>query len=186
MVGANGVGTESNLSLYNINNIANQFKKQMKEIKDFPGYYITEDGRVFSDKQSKLKELKIQCSNKGYYMIGFKKNKKQYFKSIHRLVAEHYINNPYSLPQVNHIDENKLNNHVSNLEWVTQKENLIHSNCRWIYQIENITTGEIVETINAMEFAQSYNLSHGALYRTLTGKRNHHKNFRIISKTQFK
>jgi predicted ABC-class ATPase len=157
----------------------------MKELKDFPGYYITEDGRVFSTKYNKLKELTKQ-ENKGYWAIYLEKDRKQYRKSIHRLVAETYIPNPDNLPQVNHIDEDKKNNHISNLEWVTQQQNLIHSNCRWIYKVENIITGEIFETINLNEFAKHNNISRRALSVTLIGKRNHHKNFRVISKTQFK
>lgn len=183
MVGANGVGTESNLSLYNINNIANQFKKQMKEIKDFPGYYITEDGRMFSDKRKNvLKELKVSENKYGYLRIVLNRVS----RDIHRLVAETYIENPDNLPQVNHIDENKLNNHISNLEWITQKENAIHSYCRWIWEVENIKTNEIFKTINLNQFAKDNNLDQGSLLKTSTGIRNHHKNHRIISKTQFK
>ena len=107
-------------------------------------------------------------------------------RDIHRLVAKTYIENPNNLPQVNHIDENKLNNDVSNLEWITQKENAIHSYCRWIWEIENIKTSDIFKTINLNQFSKDNNLDQGSLLKTSTGIRNHHKNFRIISKTQFK
>lgn len=172
----------------------------MIEIKNFPGYFITEDGRVYSAiKQerinrrfvsyldySTLTELKTYKQTQGYYIIKLYKNKKVYNKLIHRLVAEHYIENPHNLPQVNHIDENKTNNQVSNLEWVTGKQNSIHSRCRQLWHIENIVTGEIVEVINISDFARDNNLTRGALYGTLEGTRNHHKNFRVLSRTQFK
>ena len=54
-------------------------------------------------------------------------NNKQRDVSVHRKVAETYIPNPNNLPCVNHIDGNKENNHVSNLEWVTHKENSQHA-----------------------------------------------------------
>jgi hypothetical protein len=171
----------------------------MKELKDFPGYFVTEDGRVFSAWKLKAtgkgnksyidyndpKELK-QKTDSGYLRICLRKNTKIFTKLIHRLVAETYINNPDNLPQVNHIDENKTNNHVLNLEWVTQHQNNIHSQCRCIYRIGNIITGEIIETINVREFARNNNLDQSALRRTLTGKQKHHKNHKILSKKQFK
>lgn len=169
----------------------------MKEIKDFSGYFITEDGRVFSyikkspnggiiDYTRTPKELKPNYNNKGYCRINLYNNGKMIKKSIHRLVAETYIPNPDNLPQVNHKDENKTNNHVSNLEWVTSHQNTIHSCCRWIWKIENIITGQVIETININQFSKDNNLRSNALHKTLTGKRNHHKNHKIISRVQFK
>ena len=164
----------------------------MKELKEFPGYFVTEDGKVFSAKKltkidyDKVREMKVRLSPKGYHIICLYKNKKVLSRSIHRLVAETYIENPFNLPQVNHIDENKTNNHVSNLEWVTHQQNTIYSKCRWIYEIENIITGEIIETINIREFSRENNLNPSHLLQTLTGKFKQHKGFRIISKKQFK
>jgi hypothetical protein len=173
----------------------------MKELKDFPGYFITEDGKVFSAWKKQfiggkgcksyidyddLKELKERYNHKGYLCVVLKKDNKKQTKTRHRLVAETYIPNPNNLPQINHIDENKVNNHFSNLEWVTNHQNAVYSKCRWIYQIQNIITGEIVETINVNEFSRKNNLSPRNLHLTLTGKLNQHKNFKILSKTQFK
>ena len=52
-------------------------------------------------------------------------NKQRFFR--HRLVAQHFIDNPNNLPEINHIDCDLQNNHVSNLEWVSKKENELHS-----------------------------------------------------------
>lgn len=67
--------------------------------------------------------LKIQVDKNGYNYVSFHKRK---FK-IHRLVAEAFIPNPENKPQVNHIDGNKQNNEVENLEWATAQENLNHA-----------------------------------------------------------
>lgn len=64
---------------------------------------------------------------KGYNQITLQKNGQKKYYKIHRLVAETFINNPKNLPEVNHIDGNKQNNTVDNLEWVTTSENQLHS-----------------------------------------------------------
>ncbi len=73
-------------------------------------------------------KIRVQRMQKdGYMEVNLSVNQKSKLIRIHRLVAEAFIANPKDKPQVNHIDGNKTNNHVSNLEWNTQSENQIHA-----------------------------------------------------------
>lgn len=88
----------------------------MKEIKGYDGMYsVTPTGEVWSHKRKRF--LKAFPVGAGYLQIGLCKDGKKTNHYIHRLVAEAYLDNPDGLPQVNHKDENKLNNAVENLEW---------------------------------------------------------------------
>ena len=83
-------------------------------------YVVFKTGDVFNLHGVKLVGMVDRC---GYHEVIL--NGKQY--RVHRLVAEAFIPNPNNLPCVNHIDGNKQNNSVENLEWVTYSENTIHS-----------------------------------------------------------
>ena len=94
-----------------------------KDIKGYEGLYqVSNLGRVKSLYFSKEKILTAHIC-KGYQRIGLSKNGKQTLYYIHVLVAETFISNPFNLPEVNHKDENKLNNAVSNLEWCNRLYN---------------------------------------------------------------
>lgn len=93
----------------------------MKDIKNYEGLYaVTEDGRVWSYKSNKFM---IPAQNNGYLFVNLYKEHKLKKAYIHRLVAEAYLPNPDNLPEVNHKDENKANNALSNLEWCTRQYN---------------------------------------------------------------
>lgn len=84
-------------------------------------YIIYENGDVYSEKLGIF--LKPRQNKNGYLIVTLDKEQ----LLLHRLVAKHFIPNPYDYPQINHIDGNKLNNDVSNLEWCTQQQNINHS-----------------------------------------------------------
>lgn len=88
-------------------------------------YEVDENGIVYNINTEK--ELIGSIYNSGYRMVRLTINGKSKGFSIHRLVAQAFLENPNDLPIVNHKDGNKLNNRVDNLEWVTQSENRRHA-----------------------------------------------------------
>ena len=86
----------------------------------FEGYTVSEDGVVIGPSGRPLKFFKTA---KGYMSQTIRGKTVR----LHRAVAKAFIPNPENLPEVNHIDGNKLNNHASNLEWTTHKKNMEHA-----------------------------------------------------------
>ena len=84
-------------------------------------YYVSNYGNIKNSNGIVLKPYKI---NSGYYCAKLWLNNVSKAFLIHRLVAEYFIENPNKNPNVDHIDSNRLNNHYSNLRWVTQLENI--------------------------------------------------------------
>src|SRR5574344_1033560 len=95
----------------------------VKQIDNF-NYLVTDEGDVISMKLNK--PICKWVDNVGYYQVVLRKNGKKYYKRVHRLVAEAFLPNELNLPQVNHIDGDKLNNNISNLEWCDNKNNTQH------------------------------------------------------------
>lgn len=110
---------------------------------------VSTNGRVLSYKSGKQYELKPSDNGRGYLTVSIGLRHPKY---VHRLVAETFIPNPYGYPEVNHIDGDKQNNHVSNLEWCTSHRNKMHAcelglNTRQKL-IRIVETGEIFRSQN--------------------------------------
>lgn len=104
-----------------------------KDIDEYEGLYqISSLGRVKSLKGNRkihLIEKIILLSNthNGYKSVSLSKNGKRKSFRVHRLVAKSFLENPLEKPYINHKDCNRTNNNINNLEWITQKENIKHS-----------------------------------------------------------
>lgn len=100
-----------------------------KDIPEWEGIYqVSNFGRLKSFKKHPDGLLLKQTNKNGdYFSVVLSKNNRIKSTRTHRLVAENFIPNPENKPQVNHIDMNKQNNHVENLEWCTSSENTTHA-----------------------------------------------------------
>lgn len=111
-----------------------------KEVEGWPGYFVNESGLVVSrrylkvgkpnghwqrinEKQITLKQFPVR----GYLAVNLSNKTRRKSVRVHRLVAQAFLPNPQNLPHINHIDGNKTNASVTNLEWCTISHNELHS-----------------------------------------------------------
>lgn len=106
-----------------------EYKENMESIiTGFEDYSITQEGEVFSYKWGKKRKLKTRLNRGGYAYVNLTPRGGRYkSRLVHRLVAQAYLANYTESLQVNHIDGNKVNNNVANLEMVTAAENSNHA-----------------------------------------------------------
>lgn len=137
----------------------------------FPDYKISDTGIVFGKNG---KPLKPYLEKHGYMRVNLRKDGRVYKKLVHRLVAEAFIPNPRGVEQVNHRDENRVNNDACNLEWVTRKENMNYGTFqtrkseRQKKRVINLDTGQVFDSIN--EARKSLNITGVHIGDACTGK----------------
>lgn len=135
-------------------------KEIWKEISNFSDYEVSNLGRVKSKKRIvttkqnkkypvKEKILKPQINNKtGYMQYALIKNKKKITKLAHILVAETFLNKTNDNLEINHKDENKLNNRLDNLEYCTHKYNINYGTGNYRRKVTEINTRKLIRTTN--------------------------------------
>ncbi len=163
-------------------------KERWATVEDFPGYFVSDKGRVRSTllwRGTTERILKPGGNGVGYDFVYLSRNKRAFKRYVHRLVAAAFIPNPLTLPEVNHENGIRNDNRASNLTWVTSKQNTTHmyevlgatpANERnrktylvWRegeepYRVENLTT-----------FARERALNRSNCTQVALGHRLHHK-----------
>lgn len=132
-----------------------------KKIEGFSGYYISNIGRVRSIKRGKEKILKAKINKYGYYEVALQTDDyKQKMKRVNRLVAEAFIPNPSNLREVNHKDENKLNNNVDNLEWLSHGDNSRYSKSMRVAQVDGERIVKVYDSITKASIETGRSISY--------------------------
>jgi hypothetical protein len=148
-------------------------------------YLVSDCGKCYSIKNKMI--IKQRPNEKGYLWVIHKKNQLAKNIKIHRLVALAFLPNPDNLPEVNHIDMDKTNNHVSNLEWCTHKQNIAHALANRIFNrptrkvLQFNMKGELIREWGSIkEAAASLNSNQSGLVKTLTEPhiRHSHKGYK--------
>ena len=143
-----------------------------KDVKGYEGYYeISNLGRVRSTSYKGKKILKPAITKNGYLNVIFCINQKKEHKLVHRLVAETFIPNINNYSTVNHKDENKLNNCVENLEWMSIEDNNRYSNSKMLTKEKVLQIPSLIDQgYTQLEIAKYFNVSRRAIQSILRGE----------------
>ena len=148
-------------------------------IKNFPKYDISSEGKVRNAITGRI--LKPGRNQKGYLTIVLYKNGTPHTKKIHRLVADTFYDGNFDKLEVNHIDGNKTNNFIGNLEWCTGSENIKHSYKNGLRKpprmkkVKIIETGKIYESMS--DCARSIGGTVSGIYDCKIGKQSSHRGY---------
>lgn len=153
--------------------------ERWKPIPDFPNYEISDQGRI---RNKNTKQIMRQKVDRGYRRVTLFRDGVKCSKLIHRLVVDSFMLNPDGKKEINHIDGDKNNNGLSNLEWCTRSENMKHAYRTGLKQHSGGTPERAVRIIesgdvypSAHECARQLGLDPGHINHCLTGKRKSHK-----------
>lgn len=146
---------------------------EQRPIDEFPRYTVDTLGNVYNSSGLCLRQ---ELTRRGYLRVSLSNDNITHKRMlVHRLVATAFIPNPHNLPQINHINEDKTDNRVENLEWCTPLENLNHSgvidraSISKEHRVRCITTGKIYNSIKDAQ--REYGLHHSNIVACCNGRR---------------
>ena len=142
-----------------------------KAIAGYEGIYEVSDlGRVKSLKYCKEKILKPQKDKYGYLQVCLCKDGHTKQLLVHRLVADEFVPNPNNLETVNHKDEVKTNNTVSNLEWMSREDNVAYSANKSVQMFDKFTLELLATFPSITEAERVTGINHGNISKCCLGK----------------
>lgn len=142
-----------------------------KDIEGYEGFYeISNFGNIRSTSYKGTRILKPSVTKNGYLNVVLCINQHKEHKLVHRLVADAFIPNPLNYKTVNHKDENKLNNCVENLEWLSTEDNNRYSNHNMLDKEQVLKIPELIELgYTQLEIANYFNVSRRTIQFILNG-----------------
>lgn len=151
--------------------------EEWRKVPGYENYEVSNTGKVVNNnfnRKGVRKEMTYK-NNRGYLAVSLFRNGNGKDITVHRLVAQEFIPNPNNLREVNHIDGNKENNNVDNLEWCTREENLEHAkNSGLAYKrsrsiVAVFPDGSEIEYESTEDAVRKTGISQPSIWRSLKG-----------------
>lgn len=155
--------------------------EEWKEIEGFSNYSVSNQGKIKNIRTGKI--LKPCINSWGYSTVNLYRDKKSFSKKLHRLVLSSFKEKPKNKNMCNHVDGNKQNNSISNLEWCNHRENMEHAKKLGLYKNngqhrKKLTSMDIkrikklIENgVKVVKIAQHFKVSTGYLYEIYRGEK---------------
>lgn len=141
-------------------------------VKGFSNYEVSSNGKIRNVKTGRI--LKTTINDRGYEQVCLHEKNVQSAKRVHRLVADAFFDGDHTGRDVNHIDGNKTNNFIGNLEWCSRKENIAHAYQTGLKEeptrvkVRVVETGVIYDSLS--DCSKALGADRCQIHRCLTGK----------------